>query len=244
MAARADFAYVQARLQARHGALPDAAAWRALEASRTAVHYLALARSGPFAPWVDGIGDTRDVHRIERSLRARWRGYVDEVARAVPARWQAATRWFAALPELPLIDALLRGAAPAALAADERFAGFALPDAVARAAALRGAGLAPFAAHERDDAASVWRAHWRQLAPQDDPAAPAYRPAELLLPRLRAHDAERAAADDVRAALLKLFRRHAGSAVAVFAHLARVALDLERLRGGLVVRCLLEPGSG
>ena len=42
-------AFAQARLQARHGAMPDERAWHALEASRTAAHYLALARGGTFA---------------------------------------------------------------------------------------------------------------------------------------------------------------------------------------------------
>jgi len=37
-----------------------------------------------------------------------------------------------------------------------------------------------------------------------------------------------------------LFRRCAGSPVAVFAHLALVALALEQLRGGIVVRSLFE----
>ena len=45
-----------------------------------------------------------------------------------------------------------------------------------------------------------------------------------------------------RAALRRLFRLHAGSAAAVFAYLALVALDLERLRGGLVVRALFDGG--
>ena len=40
----AEFAYAQARLQARHGRGPDGAAWQLLEASHTAAHYLAQAR--------------------------------------------------------------------------------------------------------------------------------------------------------------------------------------------------------
>ena len=45
MTAAAGFAYVQARLQAGHGRLPDAAAWQSLEASQTLAQYLALARA-------------------------------------------------------------------------------------------------------------------------------------------------------------------------------------------------------
>ncbi len=54
MAERA-FAYVQARVQARHASLPGVAVWQALEASHTPGHYLALVRAGPLARWADGL---------------------------------------------------------------------------------------------------------------------------------------------------------------------------------------------
>jgi len=257
--ARTDFAYVQARLHARHARLPGAAVWQALEASRTAAHYLAQSRAGPLAEWVDELDAAWDVHRIERGLRARWHRRVDEVARWLPPRWQAATRWFGTLTELPLIDAL-RGSGPAAgwQHADERLAAFVQPDPAARVDALRRAGLGPFAtlsapstpstphpAPRSPAAVAIWHEAWLQRMPphEDDPALVS-RPAALLLPRLLGARGERSlAAESTRRALSKLFRRHAGSPVAVFAHLALVALDLERLRGGLVARRLLEPAS-
>ncbi len=239
MTARADFAYAQARLQARHGrgpGAPDAPAWRALEASRTATQALAAARAGALAEWVDGLDDAGDAHAIESNLRARWRRHVDEVARWLPLRWQAAVRWFAALADLPRIAA-------AAAGDEHRFAG---PDPTARARALRDAGLAPFAdaqaTLDASAAVAVWRAEWQRLAPAAEPLV--LRPAELLLPRLLGAGAARARNDAAtRDALQRLFRRQAGSAVAVTAHLALVALDLERLRGELVERCLFEPSA-
>lgn len=247
----ADFAYVQARLQARHGRRPDALVWQLLESSRTVGHYLALARSGVWADWTDSLDERGDSHRIECDLRARWRQYVDEVAAWLPQRWQPATRWFAVIGELPLIEALRRDATVWRwLHADEHLAAFAQPDPDERTTALRRASLLPFAALRtgRDDreAATIWLDEWRRLTPDDGhDTALLDRPAKLLLPRLAEADAARsAAAQAARGSLLKLFRRHAGSAVAVFAHLALVALDVERLRGGLVVRCLFPPGGG
>lgn len=245
MTARADFAYAQARLQARHGRrpdAPDAPAWRTLEASRTVTQAIAAARAGALAEWVDGLDDAGDAHSIEASLRVRWHRHVDEVARWLPLRWQPAVRWFAVLVDLPWI------AAPGdarATSADKRQS--AAPDRVAQAEALRDASLAPFAATPRTldagTALAVWRDQWQRLAPAGAAEPLVLRPAELLLPRLLGTAAARARnGAATRDALRRLFRRHAGSAVAVTAHLALVALDLERLRGELVERCLFEPG--
>lgn len=210
---RPEYAYIQARLQARHGNLPGLATWRSLEASHTPGHYLTLARAGVLAPWVEGQGHDGDPHRIEQQLRWRWRRYVDEVASWQPTRWRPATRWFGGLSELPLIQAR----------ADEG-------DAV------------------------HWLDTWLRLMPAGDaPPALLQRLATLLMPGLppgagrgRAEAARRrgAQAESVRAALLKLWRHHAASPVAVFAHLALVALDVERLRGGIVTRTLFDPTEG
>lgn len=202
----AEFAYAQARLQARHGSRADDATWRALEASHTAAHYVAMARSGPLAAWIDGLDETGDAHRIERHLLVRWGRAVDEIARWLPARWRPALRWFGTLPTLPQGEPARSG----------------------------------------QRASAEWLERWRELLPSDaGDHVLMQRPAVLLLPRLGGPGAGRAFADESgRYALLALFRRHAGSAVAVFAYLALAALDLERLRGGLVVRVLLEPPAG
>ena len=247
MTAHAEFAYAQARLQARHGLLPQATVWQALEASRTAGHYLALARSGPMAEWIEGLDDASDTHRIERHLRARWRRHVDAVARWLPQRWQPAVRWFGTLSDLALIDALQRGGhASNWLHLDEHLATFQLPDPATRAQALRASGLAVFAAPDKrgleGDVVARWLDQWTRLLPPDaDAPALLRQPAELLLPRMLDAGAARAAnAESTRRALVRLFRRHAASAVAALAHLALVALDVERLRGGLAMRILFE----
>jgi len=201
----AEFAYAQARLQARHARSPDTAAWQLLEASHTAAHYLAQARSGPMASWIESLADARDAHRIERHVQLRWQRFVNEVAGWLPRRWQPAMQWFGAITALSLGDAAQRG----------------------------------------QQATAEWLEGWHASLPSDaGDRALLRRPAELLLPRLVRHDGQRGATVAAeRRELLKLFRRHAGSAVAVFAYLAMAALDVERLRGGLVVRALFEPAS-
>lgn len=258
-----DFAYGQARLQARHGRLPDDSTWQALVSSRTMAHYLAQARSGPLAEWADELGDGSNAHQIERQLRRRWHRLVDEVARWQPVRWRAATRWFATLTDLPLIDGAMReGPSLPWLQDDERLNGLARPGLTGSAHIQPGptpprlggpegpsasAELAPFMVRGADGrlprAASVWLDRWQRLVPPSGADVRlARRPAELLLPRLMDADGARAADDAAtRHALQRLFRRHAGTAVAVFAHLARVVLDIERLRGGLVTRCVTPP---
>ncbi len=242
-----DFAYAQARVQARHSRLPDAAAWQALEASRTAAHYLAAARAGPLGGWLEGLGEPLETHAIERGLRAHWRRCVDELASWQPACWQPAVRWFATLADLPWIAALPPDQERShGWPAEARGAALAEPAPVESTQALHEAGLATLSAvagEGAEAAAAAWLAEWRRRAPSNDgKASVALRPAELLLPRLLGAGRSRAAADGpVRQALQRLFRRHAGSAVTVTAHLAMVALDLERLRGGLVERILFEP---
>ena len=98
------------------------------------------------------------------------------------------------------------------------------------------------AARRGQQAATEWLETWRASLPRAaGDRALLQRPAELLLPRLVQPDRQRRSAVAAeRRELLRLFRRHAGSAVAVFAYLALVALDVERLRGGMVVRVLFE----
>jgi hypothetical protein len=228
--ARAAFAWVQARLQARHGDAPRAADWLELEASRSTGQFLAVARAGTLAPWVQGIEASFDAPHVEQMLRERWAAYVEQVARWMPTPWRASTRWFGVLPQLPLIDAVRRGEAGRELPIDDpRFDGFAHLDRGAE-----GAGTA-----------AVWRTEWQRRTPIGEfHGEVLQRPAQLLLPALfDAHGGRAAQDESVRHALIRLFRRFAFSPVAVFAHLALVALDVERVRGGLLVRRLLPAAS-
>ncbi len=87
-----------------------------------------------------------------------------------------------------------------------------------------------------------WAEAWaRALPPDARPGIPWRRPAEVLRPRLTGDLIGRpAAAPAAQAALLRLYRRHAGNALPAFAYLGLAALDLERLRGALVARAMFE----
>ena len=87
-----DFAYAQARIQARHAERPDEATWARLHASTTLGHFLTMARATGLRRWVAHLKPAHGVHDIERSLRTEFRSYVHEVASWLPERWQDATR--------------------------------------------------------------------------------------------------------------------------------------------------------
>jgi hypothetical protein len=219
---RAEFAFVQARLQSRLG---DAlrANWPAIEASRSVAQYLAAVRTGALAWWVEGLDESRDAHRLERVLHERWVIYVASIVRWQPGAWRAATQWFGMLPALARIDATRKQGKAGANA--EVPAIFAVPYETTGARST----------------ASLWRTEFeRRTPPGNSRGATFMQPAQWLLPIFAGdHAGRRAVPERARAALVRLLRRFAASPVAVFAFLALVALDVERLRGGLLVRQLM-----
>jgi hypothetical protein len=252
MSARPQWSYVQARLQARHGERLQEADWRALEAARSIDQFIERARASSLRRLSDRLNARLSSHAIERVLRGAWRAYVAEVASWVPEAWRAAVLWAAYLPDLPVIDALIKGDAPGWVRQDPAFAEFIDGDARRRAAGLARSPFAPLLASDAGEAtlAACWTAHWRALWPKL--SANESRPLLDLAATIKAHveRLDRAAPQETSAryrrdlaiGLTRMFRKHGGTPVAVFAHLALVALDLERLRGGLVRRRLFEQG--
>lgn len=250
MSSRPQWSYVQARLQARHGERLAEADWRALEAARSIDQFIERARASSLRRFADRANARMSSHAIERVLRDAWRAYVAEVASWVPAEWRAAVLWTSYLPALPAIDALLKDEVPDWAKQDPAFAEFIEGEPRRRTANLTRSPFAPLVAADAREAklAARWYAHWRSLWP--------YSPDDRLLVALaeiiRAHveRLDRAAPQETSApyrrdlaqSLTRMFRRRSGSPVAVFGHLGLVALDLERLRGGLVRRRLFEQG--
>ena len=244
--ARPAYAALQARLQARHGDALRTINWPELEAARSLAQGLAVARSSALAPWIEGIDASFPAARIDRMLRERWFAYVAQVAAWLPAPWRPATRWFGLLPQLPQVDAVrsapVQRAGSMQAAAGETLlapAAAPLPPAELRVFAGRAAG-------DTSGTAALWRTEWLRRVPADEIDAGLLRqPAQLLMPALFDARRARGAHDDaVRRRLLRLFRRFAFTPMALFAHLALVALDLERLRGVLLVRSLLAGDAG
>lgn len=244
-----DFAYVQARLQARHGERLDAAGWRSLEAARSLGLHLERARATALRRHAERLGATMTSHGLEAVLRREAEQCVAEVAGWMPARWRPATAWIAVLPSLPLLEGVLAGAAlPDWAAEDRRLAPLVGVEPGMRAAICTTLPIAPLAdVRAGGDVATRWLGHWRRLWPKGAGRDP--RLADFVAAVAQAFGAPRpaeaawsdtTARDRLERVLVRHFRRTAASPVAAFAHLGLVFLDLERFRGGLVRRALFE----
>ena len=243
--------YVQARLQSRHGDRLAEAGWHALEAAQTADAFLDRSRATPLARFTEPVSASMNPHAMERVLRGAWRAYVNEIAGWLPDAWRPAVAWTALLPDLPAIDALLKGEMPAWAGQDPALAPFTEPDPAQRLTALQASPFAPLLPREdeTDLLGARWARHWRRLWPKQSAAdrralnalTHAVQSHIERLARAGAQETSETHRRDLEKAVTRLFRRHGASPTAVFGHLVLTALDLERLRGGLVRRRLFEP---
>jgi len=243
--------YVQARLQSRHGDRLAEDAWHALEAAQTIGAFLDRSRATPLGRFTEQASAGMNPHAMERALRGAWRAYVNEIAGWLPDTWRPAVAWTALLPDLPAIDALLKGDMPAWAKQEPALAPFTEPDPTQRLAALHASPFAPLLPREDETAplGARWARHWRGLWPKQSAADT--RALNALAHAVQTHIARLALAGaqetsethrrDLEKSVTRLFRRHGASPTAVFGHLVLTALDLERLRGGLVRRRLFEP---
>jgi len=242
------WSYVQARLQARHGERLDEGEWRALEAARSLDNFIDRSRATALGRFSERLSNGTSSHAIEGALRNGWRDYVAEVASWCAPEWRPAILWCTTLPDLPAFAALLRGEAPRWVQQDAVLAAY---FELAQGAVIKSPldALLPGAKREATITAR-WFVHWRSLWPQ---GARERRALTALADAVRANVArlDFAAPQDTSAgyrralaqSVTRMFRRHGASPVAVFCHLTLVALDLERLRGGLARRALFAPGK-
>jgi hypothetical protein len=240
------FAYVQARVQARFGALIDDTLCHRLAADRGLSSFLEEARGTPLAHWVAGFSRFSDTHHIEQGLRQRFHDLIRETAGWVPEEWRDAVIWIAWLPELPLLRHLLKGDAAPPWATAGPLLGPRLREAdndIHRAVHDAGGGALLPEVDETWTPETAWVTHWHTLWPAC--SRPERDALEQLIALTRSHGAAFAATRPdqgwqerlgFRTQLRRLFRRGAMQPVALFAYLALVATDLERLRGTLVNR--------
>lgn len=224
------FAYLQARLQAHHGQRLDESGWRRLEMVTPYGLFLKNARETSLAPWLRAIGDADPPPVMEHRLREAWQHTVETVARWAPAEWHPAITWTLSLWQLPAWRQHWQ--------ADPLPPGLLLTD-------LPGIATLEQAWRAGRSLREAWLLHWRSLWPQSGRRA---RSMEPLITTLQTHAGQFAALPDAATArnarqqlqhtLHGLFRRHGGEPVALFIHLALLALDFERLRGNLVLRAL------
>jgi hypothetical protein len=248
MSAPAAFGYVQARVQARLAGLPREGDWQRLEATRSFSAFLEESRTTALKPWVVGLSGTSDAHDIDRGVRAIFRAEVEAAARWVPDAWRAAVRWVQWLPQLPVLAQGLRaGRAPEWMARDPFLAGLVGVQGELDRAALQAAGLGLLveAAAEGRDLAEVWIVEWRGRCPS---VRRRFRESlDRLAATLLDHQRQFLAAApdrtwplrrDLDHRLRHLFHVFLLQPAGLFAYLALVAVELERLRAALVSRAL------
>jgi hypothetical protein len=198
---------------------------------------------------VHHIGTTSPAHEVERALGTALRSDIEAVAAWQPPPWRPAFLWLRALIELPVAHHLLTGR-PATewMAGLPLSGGAAERTAEARQQALARSPLGPLLP-ARDDAPGLlegWVRQWHRLLPPVPSAyAPALRELESALRRYRSQVASGEAEPDagLETALTRLFRRHAREPAAAYAHMGLLALDLQRLRAGLLRRRLFAGGA-
>lgn len=234
---------------------PPETTWRLLDASKDLGHFLQVARGSPLRPWVEHLPRHAGIHVLERSLRTDWRAYARGIAAWCPAPWRPAVRWTAHLVDLPAVAYALAWSRLPAWARDDPALGrFALADPALLADMLLESEWAPVARAWRAGAPVLfaWAAHWRTLWPKErgSAAALAYLESQVrshLHESMQEEPTGRGGGESRRrldARMTRLFRRHAQAPAAVFCHLVLVALDLERLREGLVRRSLFGEPEG
>lgn len=244
--------YAQARLQARFGARPSTAAWRRIETIRELPALFEAARATAFRPLVAGLAPDQPAHELEARLRAHWRELAREVTGWLPGAWQHAAAWFAVIPDLPVIEHLLRGgSAYRWMRADPVFGALADADPPTRRRVLAETPLAEldvdYAADTEPTAlAEAWIAALRARLPDaaGDEALHLDALGRILAEHRRAivtaHPGEAIGLRQTLAARLEgLFRRAALTAAAGFCYLALAALDFLRLRGEIARRASL-----
>jgi hypothetical protein len=243
-------AYVQARLQARHGRRPTDDRWRLLEATPDLAGYLQAARATSLRPWVVHLPADSGTHQVERSLRRDWKNYVAEISRWLPAAWRPATTWLDTLPDLPFFLHLVRGeAVPRWMLEDPLLTEIAQTDPEQRREALEQTRLSRIAAPllEGTPPVAAWLDGWQREWPAEDAADMTAlrrlrqvfrRHISTILEEPLEHPPGPALRRQINERFNMAFRRESGRIAAVFAHFGLMALDLERLRGGLVLRAL------
>lgn len=254
--------YAHARASARLSRRPDERMWQHLRASRSVAAQLEAVRASPAAEYVSGIAAAGSIDAIELAFRQQFRRLVAEVEAWAPDGWKPAIAFVTHLLDLPALLRAAGGDAPAWIAGDPELAAFARHDSLERRAAF--SALLPWlvaamADQERGSGGTLaarphpalraWERRWRALWPP----CTAEEHANLdhlvrIIERHLLHFGSLAVEDAgearlrLAAELTSLMRRSAVQPAALFAWLALLAIDLERLRGEFVLRAATDEG--
>ncbi len=244
----ATFAYVQARLHARHGDRPDERTWQQLETFKELAGYLQNARRTVLRPWVLSLHEHDDYHTLETNLINQYLLYIDEVALWQPQQWKKSVYWTKYLPDLPAFQYLLTGNTALTWMLDNpRLKRFSITNPELRIEYMKQSGYAPLipAWQSGMTLPDAWVQHWQSLWPVKNTKHA--QPLLQLIALLNQHLVSFRQSPlnhtwQTRETLVRqlriLFRKYNFQAVATFIHLALVALDIERLRGNIIQRSL------
>lgn len=250
MRSEGQLSYIQARLQARHGARLRETDWQAIEAARSFASFLERADRSSLSRFTQHIRADSGAHEIELRVREARRAYVVEIAGWMPESWRAAVGWVGVVPDLPSLAHLLDGGETWPWMADDGLlAALARASPSERQKELPGLGLAALAGEDgaAGAIAARWLAHWRTLWPSTSAAERVQLESIIALIANHFEQLGRAGLGsssmplrrNLDSALVRLFRARSGRTVAVLCALALTALDVERLRGGLMRRRLI-----
>ncbi len=238
-----EFAYAQARAQARQGDRLSADTWGLLESSVGLAQFLHLVRGTTLAPRVEHFSATTSPHVIERSLRREWHSEVESAMSWVPLRWRAAVAWTTWLAELPAVSHLLQGDPVLPwMNEDPVLSAFAAEDADIVRATIEEALPGLTRDDGRGDAGrEAWLRHWRGLWPGEAAGDPMLDNLVSVVERHGIAGRGDGAEDwrrDLELHVLRILRGHREQPVTVFCHLLLSALELHRLRQGLLQRAV------
>jgi hypothetical protein len=240
-----DFAYAQARIQARFAALPRETDWQRVAVSRTLAAFLEDARTGSLRDWVKGFSVQSDVHDLEAGIGSLYRETLEAVTALAPVPWREAVSWLRWLPLLPLLAHLQAGGMMPKWANGDPFLRALLDDegALSRQR-LEGEG-AQCLLQPGQDLPVAWVEEWRRRWPPCSLAASRALTAlrDLLLDHVQGFSKVPAESAwrlrrELRERLRLRFHQQLLQPTIPFIYLALTALDLERLRAALVTRIL------
>lgn len=241
----AEFAYAQARIQARFAALPAEGEWRRLAASRTLASFLEEARAGPLRAWVKGFSDQSDAHDLEAGLRFLYREILDAVAGWVPEAWREALSWVRWLTLLSLLAHLRAGGGTPAWVAQDPWLCTLLDDGEGSEFRVHADARVQRLLQAEDGGVSIWVDEWHRSWPPCNPAISRDLMSLEVLLMDHAQDFRRAAPgsawrlrEELRKGLRLRLHRSTLRPSVPFIYLALAALDLERLRAALIDRAL------
>lgn len=247
---RKDFIYTQTRLQARHGMRPDDHTWALVESQKDLAGYLQSARQSRLAPWVMGLQSNDASHLLESVLLKHFRNYIMEVMVWVPSSWRRSVGWIVCLSYLPILQHLLsNNTAYSWMLEDPRIKLATGSDLEQRIAHISQSEFSPLLKYWNPDVhiLDAWMRHWSTLCPQQKRKSSASFDSFLNLLTTHRDVFQQLSVDRTwqqRKLLARkatvMFRNYAYQPVNVFVHLLLVALDVERLRGGIIQRRLFD----